>query len=437
MSGHAPDRYRRFGDPTEYEDREGLHSFLTAEEAKARMNEVRDWIVRVRHPQPGTWAQAYPEFAGWVRRRVAEWREAVREEDARRPPTDEASSGHSKRTTVDRPEDSLQFFDRVLGEILGKPRRWADVEAQGGGVDREYKTLQLYSSDYGYRILFRNVKRILRQKETPSETDRLLAAFVVELVNIDLYNKWLFEGVEFRGVSQRRVWLTESHVGTYKDLMTEPLGKRDPSLPLALDSSTVGGEEFGAHYVSNSSSLPAILRVHVHELGGESLAYYHANHRRLYAGGNAPAEGVVSPICAFPIQDVSLHRDEQEVLLRGPFFQLLRVSRGDVGGGETGPILDVVCLSANRDHPTTPQDPEGSGAEEPARDLFTRLILKRRMECTRDYYAKLAYRTGRKGDDELAAEAEAQCSLAEDATREQAERLRAFAAAKGLPQPRF
>lgn len=414
-------RHLRFGDPDEDQ-----YAYFEGQAGEKRMTEVREWIVDIRDPElngGASWVERYPDLAEIVRDHVSTWRAQV-------------VGAHSKAALrAERSRDGLAYFDAALDDILATPRAWADVPYPSGRVDLTYNALELYTSNVGYKVLFSQVKDIFRGTYNPSEDEKRLAAFVVELVNIDLYNKWLHDGREFCGMSERKLWIQDRHYQHYLDTMAKPPGDRDPSIPLALDASTVGDEEFQTPYKTPESAIPAKLRVHVYDLGPQSLAYYRQHHRALYEPGQLGPfqESIVSPICALPIEDVSLYPEEEEILLRGPFFQLLRMSDGDVGGGEEGPILDLLMISANRDHPSTPQTQAGSGEDDPARDLFRHLVRKRRAECTRDYFGLWARHPSCTDPDAAAL----QYDLAVKEAETQSHALSAFAARVNLPEPRF
>ena len=60
---------------------------------------------------------------------------------------------------------------------------------------------------------------------------------------------------------------------------------------------------------------------------------------------------VVSTICAMPISRISDFPNEQEVLLRGTSFQLLRIYE-EPAADHTVHVLEMIILNANRDHCT-------------------------------------------------------------------------------------
>lgn len=410
-------RRQRFGDPNK--DQLG---FYAGPSARQRMDEVRKWIVQVRHPAEA-WSRRYTEIADLVRERIPQWRA-------------EARTRKKLKLNDSRIQAGLEWFNPMAQKLLRDPRPWIDLPNDRYTPDGAYTALRLFSSYWGYEIIFSNVKRYFCTDTIPSEDDQKIVAFLIELINIDLYNKWFPQKQDFDGVVLRWIWLTEGQLENYRTLMQESPKARDPNIPLALDSATAGQKPVLTQYEESGPLLLAVLRIHVWSLPKCSLRYYRDNYRKLYAAGQLGdgPDSVISSICALPIQDISVHPAEEEVLLRGPFFQLLDVSEEnlahlvkvsadklkDEGLSAEVPVLDLGMLNSNRDHPSTPQT-QSSSQRDPARTLFRHLVVKQRMVCSRDYYAK---RRLRKREAEYA-----------ESVREETLKLDEFAREAGLPLP--
>jgi len=238
--------------------------------------------------------------------------------------------------------------------------------------------------------MFEAVYRIFRAKGPLPQAVRTATA-LVELVNIDLYNHWKTNPAvrDYRGTVYRGMSISPENLQSFRDLAQQLPGKRAFAVPLALNSSstrleaTIPFMERGM--ASNPSLVPVLQRIHVHGLSPVALETYQA----CYPGS------VVSTICATPIGHLSRFPSEAEVLLRGPFFELvvitehltLRVSAKPVH------VLEVVMMNSNRDHPSAPQ----TRAFNPARQLFNSLVSADKLEAC----AVLADELGLSGDSPL------------------------------------
>ena len=92
---------------------------------------------------------------------------------------------------------------------------------------------------------------------------------------------------------------------------------------------------------------------------------------------------VLSTICAVDIHKLSFHPEEREVLLRGPFMQVLHVYRdeGDLLG-QPCDVLEMVMLNSNRDHISTSQLGD---QDDLARAMFGTMVGVTRCEFAIDY----------------------------------------------------
>ena len=124
---------------------------------------------------------------------------------------------------------------------------------------------------------------------------------------------------------------------------------------------------------SDKAARLMLMKIHVIGLDEEHLAFY----RRKFPGS------VVTSICAVDIHKLSYIPDEREVLLRGPFFQVLQLHEGgELLSGRPVEVLEMVMLNSNRDHLTSVQMQEEQQAT--SRRLFgTMATVSRCQSCVR------------------------------------------------------
>jgi hypothetical protein len=95
-------------------------------------------------------------------------------------------------------------------------------------------------------------------------------------------------------------------------------------------------------------------------------------------------ESVVTSLCAVPIDKLSDFAEEKEVLLRGPFFQILGVDPEESGAGRGADYrIEAVALNTNRDHISAIASNEGDDRE--MRDAFRALIVNHRSALCAQY----------------------------------------------------
>ncbi|KAG6873993.1 hypothetical protein C0995_007949 [Termitomyces sp. Mi166 len=250
--------------------------------------------------------------------------------------------------------------------------------------DENLSVIRLYTSQMGYNQIFKIINQAFRTDNITEQEKRVrCAVFLVELLNIDLFNYTLgvprtynFEGIVYRGVL-----FSDDQLQDFKDLAVRPVAERYWGIPLAMMSASTSREvalkEFaGLDKMTNTGMTtrhPFLWRIHVISLFPRYLKIYRERF----------PSNVISTICAVPIKELSDFAEEDEVLLRGPFFQLLCM-REEVFEGHERPIhvMDLVMLNANRDHPSTMQLSAEEG--EKARQLFACLVGMCRAEVSRE-----------------------------------------------------
>jgi len=134
-------------------------------------------------------------------------------------------------------EVGLDFTDETTAQhcsaLLTKDRTWLTTEAIKD-KNLEFEAVKLYTSKDGHSKIYRLANYIFRTKDdVPTSVIRTIV-FLVELINIDLYNYCLstpskadFEGIVYRGMG-----VTEDDLGAFRDLRNQPLSSRNIAVPL-------------------------------------------------------------------------------------------------------------------------------------------------------------------------------------------------------------
>lgn len=242
------------------------------------------------------------------------------------------------------------------------------------GAIGDFSALELYTSDAGYRALFGIVNESFRSAGFTSNTEVVRSAvFLIELLTIDLFNYRLahpesdgFQGTVYRGMS-----LPDDDIDVFQQVMDKPISQRFVSVPLGMLSASASAEVAtrvaSANARGRGDRTTVLWRIEVLDLGTELLGLY----RQRFPSS------VVTSICAVPITGISRFPEEREILLRGPFFQILDVDRRRTDGdGKNTLTIDAVMLNSNRDHVSNIAHNEGEDRR--MRDLFRVLVTRRR-----------------------------------------------------------
>ncbi|KAF5371980.1 hypothetical protein D9615_008040 [Tricholomella constricta] len=245
--------------------------------------------------------------------------------------------------------------------------------------DENLSAIRLYTSKVGYDQIFRIINQAFRMDDLTEQEKRLrCAVFLIELLNIDLFNYTFREPriQNIQGTVYRGVVFSEDQLQDFKKLAAQPVSDRYWAIPLAMMSASTNKEvalkEFAGVNVGGAGTAtrhPFLWRIHIIELNPKYLRIYQDRF----------PSSVVSTICAVPISELSDFASEDEVLLRGPFFQLVCLQEETFEGHETPiHVMELVMLNANRDHPSTMALGEEEG--EKARQLFACLVGMWRAE---------------------------------------------------------
>ena len=191
------------------------------------------------------------------------------------------------------------------------------------------------------------------------ETEIQGAVTLVELLTIDLYNLRLAnfgcsKYYNFQGIVHRGLSVDEGVLDTFHGLMSEPPQNRNFGVPLAFVSTSAKLERI-QEFLDNADRGKFRLhwKIHVHELQPSLLAQYHARY----------PDSVVSTICAMPISQASEFPTEQEILPRGPVFQIVRMYE-EPSEDHTVHVVEMLMLNANRDHATELADHQGKNKQQ-------------------------------------------------------------------------
>ncbi|KAF8234712.1 hypothetical protein L208DRAFT_1206885, partial [Tricholoma matsutake] len=255
----------------------------------------------------------------------------------------------------------------LIDSILSTRKEWLDRQVHPSTSDN-FDVVRLYTSGFGYNQIFSLLNSALRTDNLIEDSSLLQATvFLIELLNIDLYNflftrpSAAFQGLVFRGISLHRDQIQE-----FKNIAARPVRDRHLSVPLSMMSASTSTEvalKFARIDANNRTThQPFLWRIHVADLDPALLRIYCDRFPR----------SVVTTLCAVPIHELSQFETEEEVLLRGPFFQLIRIADEIVDGHEPAiQVMDLVMLNTNRDHPSTMELGE---LQDEARKTFTCLV---------------------------------------------------------------
>jgi hypothetical protein len=338
-------RLSRFGDWTPLEplcqfgDVPGRRPFYAGPDVASRMASIREMINYIRIH----WNE-YPRFMSSVRELMTK-------------------SGVDLNAEGD--------FGRRAEALLCSSKNWADQSEQLNTDD--YSAIRLYTSFAGYNQIFRTINEASREDDLIKRQEALeAAAFLVELLTIDLFN---YRGANpaadnFTGCVYRGMCVSGEQLKEWSALANGEISQRYLAIPLAMVSASDNRDKaltFAVNEAARISGYPVLWVIHVAGLRPELLALYVQRF---------PAS-IVTSICAVPINDLSDYPDEQEVLLRGPFFQLVRLCENGVRyGTQQIPVIEVLMLNSNRDHISSVflDDSEADSA----RNLFRALVQTER-----------------------------------------------------------
>ncbi|KAG6873992.1 hypothetical protein C0995_007948 [Termitomyces sp. Mi166 len=267
-----------------------------------------------------------------------------------------------------------------LQRLLASSKEWRDRSRESISSSDDYSAIRLYSSGFGYKEVFKIVDTILRTNATDSQQLEELndAVFLVELVNVDLFNyvSTVPQANNFQGVVYRALAASNEQLEGFQALAAKSISDRFWAIPLALISASRKQDialRFAKDEIQRRPESHLFLwRIHVVELETELLQLYRERF----------PSSVVSTICAVPVSGLSQFPEEDEVMLRGPLFQFVRMHEEDIEGAGNIQVMDSMILTINRDHLSTMELGETEGNR--ARDLIACLVgIGRAKACKR------------------------------------------------------
>jgi hypothetical protein len=267
-------------------------------------------------------------------------------------------------------------LDYRADALFSSVKEWSDRQPTPDSDD--YSAIRLYTSVTGYTQMFQTINSALREDNFTRKVDALQAAvFLIELLNIDLFN---YRGANshadcFEVCVYRGMCVSAEELKDFLVVANGPIEQRYLSIPLAMASASTDRDKALIFALEEArrrfDSYPVLWEIHVVGLAPRLLQLYSERF----------PTSVVTSICAVPIDQLSDYPDENEVLLRGPFFQLLRV-REDNRYGADKPlhIVEAVMLTANRDHISSVA--LGDVDAQQARQVFRTLVaMQRATSC--------------------------------------------------------
>jgi|GEM_PF-1859606 len=280
-----------------------------------------------------------------------------------------------------------ELREAFLG-ILQKRRNWIDLSEKE--VDKDFNAVKYYTNDSAYKSIFYILNEFFRTEDLGDRKELLESAvFLVELINIDLYNyvKLNDHVNNYTGTVYRGMPIGKKEDGFLRELSELPALERRISVPLSLVSSSTDLVQAVQFSSTNADDRPILFRIRVESLDTTLINEYNT----------VFPDSKVSSICAVPIQELSFYNHEEEVLLRGPFFHLLNAypsidPQGKAFQSETGKtiqnnvhIYDLVMVNINRDHPST----TNLGTKgKMARDAIIHMVNLTRMKYAISYAEK-------------------------------------------------
>jgi hypothetical protein len=269
----------------------------------------------------------------------------------------------------------------LLSEVFHSRREWADgEETTTDRSEQSYGLIRLYTTEIGYNRLVEILTDVFRLDDitqTPTNGIRLHSSiFLKELLSIELYNHrnvLAFTGIVYRGLCLSPVCL-----GDIRSLIGRNVMERVWDMPWSVLSCTENVAD-ALNYVQRdaaaataTASRRAVLwRIHVTEMGEELLGVYRARF----------PSAMIGSFSAISIKDLSLHPQENEVVLLGCSCQVVRMETIHMRVGGTMDVIDGVVLNTSIDHPSTTDLGE---EEKAARGLFDRLCaIERARACSR------------------------------------------------------
>lgn len=269
-------------------------------------------------------------------------------------------------------EDEWKEIPGLIRALLSSRKEWP--ERGDGQGDVGYSAVRLYTSEYGYKRIFQPMNTAFRDPDLTAKELRAVT-FLVELLNIDLYRHihTTPEANNFTGSTYRGMRVTSEALDEIRETAADnDLKNRYVAIPLSMMSTSNAREsamKFAARTDRNNNPQALLWDISVYGMDPAYLAAY----RRSFP------DSIVTSMCAVPINGLSYYHVEDEVLLRGPFFQIVRIYEDSLQG-EALHVIQAVMLNSNRDHVTAIANNEGEDLR--MREIFRDMaIASRSARC--------------------------------------------------------
>ncbi|KIM84799.1 hypothetical protein PILCRDRAFT_369587 [Piloderma croceum F 1598] len=271
----------------------------------------------------------------------------------------------------------------LLSEVFHSRREWVDGEEEPTVTDRSvqsYGLIRLYTTEIGYNRLVEILTDVFRLDDditqTPTNGIRFLSSiFLKELLSIELYNHRnvrAFTGIVYHGLCLSPVCLGDIRSLVGRDTVMERVWDMPWSV-LSCTENVADALNYVQRDAAATASRRAVLwRIHVAEMGEELLGVYRARF----------PSAMIGSFGATSIKDLSLHSQENEVVLLGCNCQVVRMETIHMRVGGTMDVIDGVVLNTSIDHPSTTE--LGEEEEMAARELFDWVCaIERARVCSR------------------------------------------------------
>lgn len=264
----------------------------------------------------------------------------------------------------------VNFFNDEWYELQKKPP-----------TEQNCGLIKFYTSNIGYETIFKYMNSIFREEHDKEVYDS--AAFLVECMNIELYNlvKTEPEFSNFENTIYRGIMLDENTISNLLDIKDLQVQSQKFAVPLSFMSCSksqdvakqfLEKQERRTYEEKVRGFCPVLFKIHVTSLDKTFLDLYKSYY----------PTSIVSSICAVDIENISKYRKEQEVLLRGAFFQVLRFYESrEMIDGKNVYVFELIMHNSNRDHITT-----SAFENTNARRLFNTLIEIDRMKKCQNFF---------------------------------------------------
>ncbi|NEP53317.1 MAG: hypothetical protein F6K65_32760 [Moorea sp. SIO3C2] len=269
---------------------------------------TRDYCNFIRGSQSGIASDKTPFFAGKnVDQRMSEIRPYIREIRQNWNDFDNYISNLEKLFFKEN-EDKYKGKE-LFRERLSKFRDWIDRDSKkiNKSQNLEYGAIKFYTSRDGYELIFRTMNKMFRDESEFTKNNFKSLVFLVELLNIDLYNyNKLNPGVsDFKDINRvyRGLNMSQKEFEFIKEFMEEQdVKRRYISTPLGfLSASFKKGVAHSFIETVEDERCPVILETNIISLSSERLEIYE----------NKYPSSIVSPICATKIDLLSDFPEER------------------------------------------------------------------------------------------------------------------------------